>query len=376
MGKVAAAINAAISLRRAFVLTASRCWSFTLPSIKIVLSSVLLSFALALSAKGEDLPKVIRFAEVGLPSHGKPYGVGLVPLAVQQGFFEREFGKDGPKVEINYYIGTGPAINEAIAEDEADFGTYGGLPALIGLSGGVPAHVVLTRRSSVASSYVFAVHPSSPFKTVADLKGARIAVQKGTNPYMTLVQILEAAHLSETDVNIVNLQGPSAVAAFEAGSVDALFSGTSLLILRNKGAVRLIQAPRDKIEQQTSISAILVGSDFESSHPQTVARVVKVLVQICHWASQEANRDTVISYLANVGYGTAITKEEYAGPLKGRFDPTINDGIKSGFQEISHFAVTHKLVRQAPNFSGWYESKYVEAAYKDLHLQDYWKDVP
>jgi hypothetical protein len=33
-------------------------------------------------------------------------------------------------------------------------------------------------------------------------------------------------------------------------------------------------------------------------------------------------------------------------------------------------------VRQPPNFSGWYESKYVEAAYKDLHLLDYWKDVP
>jgi sulfonate transport system substrate-binding protein len=349
---------------------------FTLPSIKIILSSVLLSFAVTLSAKAEDLPKVIRFAEVGVPTHGKPYGIGLVPLAVQQGLFEREFGKDGPKIEINYYVGTGPAINEAIAENEADFGTYGGLPALIGLSGGVPAHVVLARRSSTASSYVFAVHPDAPFKTVADLKGARIAVQKGTNPYMTLVQILEAAHLSENDVNIVNLQGPSAVAAFESGSVDALFSGSSLLILRNRGAVRLIQAPRNKIEQETSIGAILVGSDFEKSYPQTVARVVKVLVQICYWASQETNHDTVISYLANVGYGREITKEEYAGSLKDRFNPTLNGGIKSGFQEISQFAVAHKLVRQAPDLSGWYESKYVDAAYKDLHLQDYWKNIP
>jgi sulfonate transport system substrate-binding protein len=357
----------------------SRCVAasgvFTLPSIKIILSSVLLSFTVALSAKAEDLPKVIRFAEVGLPSHGKPYGVGLVPLAVQQGFFEREFGKDGPKIEINYYIGTGPAINEAIAENEADFGTYGGLPALIGRSGGVPAHIVLARRSSIASSYVFAVHPNAPFKTVADLKGARIAVQKGTNPYMTLVQILEAAHLSENDVNIVNLQGPSAVAAFEAGSVDALFSGTSLLILRNKGAVRLIQAPQNELEQKTSVSAILVGNDFENRYPQTVARVVKVLVQICHWASQDANRGTVISYLANL-YGERITEEEYAGPLKDRFNPAINDRVKSGFQEISQFAVAHKLVRQAPDLSGWYESKYVDAAYKDLHLQDYWKNIP
>lgn len=345
-------------------------------SIKRLLLLAALSSVLAAGAKAEELPKVIRFAEVGLPSHGKASGIGLVPLAIQKGLFEREFGKDGPKIEINYYIGTGPAINEAIAENQADFGTYGGLPALIGLSGGVPAHVVLARRSATASSYVFAVHPDSPIKTVADLKGARIAVQKGTNPYMSLVQVLEAAHLSETDVNIVNLQGPSAVAAFEAGSVDALFSGTSLLILRKQGAVRLVQAPKNKIEQETSIGAILVGSSFEERYPQTVARVVKVLVEICYWASQEKNHDAVISYLANTGYGADITKEEYAGPLKDRFDPRINDSVKDGFEEISKFAVTHRIVRQAPNFEGWYESKYVDAAAKDLHIQGYWQNIP
>ena len=88
------------------------------------------------------------------------------------------------------------------------------------------------------------------------------------------------------------------------------------------------------MNQNTRGRDIIVGSTFEDRYPKTVARVVKVLVEICYWASQEANRDAVISYLANTGYGADITKEEYAGPLKDRFNPTINAGVKTGFGNV------------------------------------------
>ncbi|MEW6436581.1 MAG: ABC transporter substrate-binding protein [Pseudomonadota bacterium] len=346
-------------------------------AIKNLSLSLLLSFSLVPAAKAEELPQVIRFAEVGLPGQGKVNGIGLAPLAAQQGFFDREFGKGGPKIEITYYIGTGPAINEAIAENQADFGTYGGLPALIGRSGGVPAHVVLARRSAaLASSYVFAVHPDSRIKTIADLKGARIAIQKGTVPYMALVQVLEAAHLSEGDVTIVNLQGPAALAAFEAGSADALFSTSFILLLEKRTAVRLIHAPKISVVRQTSLTAILANSAFEQRYPQTVARIVKVLVDISHWASQDANRDVVLTYLASAGYGTDIAKEIYSGSLKEEFDPIVDNDVKDGFRQTSQFAVTHNMVRQAPNLDGWFEPKYVDTAVKDLHLQGYWEKQP
>ncbi len=65
----------------------------------------------------------------------------MATLAQKLGYFDKEFGKTGPKIQINYVIGTGPAINEALAQDQTDFGSYGGLPNVIGLAGGIPARL-------------------------------------------------------------------------------------------------------------------------------------------------------------------------------------------------------------------------------------------
>ena len=58
---------------------------------------------------------MIRFAEVG-GGTARPTGSGLVPLAKKLGFFDREFGKNGPQIQVNYFAGTGPAINQALAQ--------------------------------------------------------------------------------------------------------------------------------------------------------------------------------------------------------------------------------------------------------------------
>lgn len=329
-----------------------------------------------LSAQAEDLPAVIRFGEVGGASvrsdGGKPTGIGLVPLAVEKGFFDQEFGKDAPKIEVDYFSGTGPAINEALAQNEIDFGSYGGLPNVIGLAGGIPAHVVSARHYTT-TGYYLVVHPDSSLKTVEDLRGKRIAVQKGTNPYQELVLFLQSHGLEEKDVTIVNLPGAEALVAFNAGAIDAVFGSTNLLVLQDQGKARIIASTKNFSFDGTS--GFLVTDMFEKAHPETVARVVKVLTKAAWWASEESNREQLLQFISTRTFAYQYIQQEYAGSLRERYNPLINEAAIKSFEDTVKFAADHKLIRKEADetaIRSWFEPQYQQAALKELKLENYW----
>src|SRR5205823_869293 len=61
----------------------------------------------------------------------------------------------------------------------------------------------------------------SPIKTLADLKGKKIGLNRGSNVHYLLVRALEKAGLKYTDVEVVHLPPAAARAAFEKGAIDA-----------------------------------------------------------------------------------------------------------------------------------------------------------
>src|SRR3989304_6168302 len=52
--------------------------------------------------------------------------------AVEKGFFEEEFARDGIKVEYKAFTGAAPAINEALAAGSLDMAWVADIGALIG----------------------------------------------------------------------------------------------------------------------------------------------------------------------------------------------------------------------------------------------------
>ena len=339
----------------------------------------LMAFNLILSSgQAEDVPKVIHFGEVGGASihteGGKPTGQGLVLLAQAEGLFAEEFGKNGPQIDVQYFAGTGPAINEALAQGQVDFGSYGGLPNVIGLAGGIPAHIVFVRRAAT-SSYYLGVAADSPIKTVEDLRGKKIPVQKGTNPYMDLVLFLESHGLKESDYHLLNLQNSQALAAFTAGSVDALFGTTNLLQLRDQGKLRIIGDTRSLVFDGNT-SGFLATDAFAKNYPETLTRVLKVLTKAAWWESQESNREALLQFLASRSSASYDQiKSEYAGSLKDRFNPLIDETSIKSFESTTKFALDHQLIRNPVDEAGvraWFAPQYQQAALKDLNLEDYW----
>ncbi len=114
----------------------------------------------------------------------------------------------------------GPQLLEALAVGSLDFGMTGDSPPVFAQAAGKDLIYVGAEPPKPRSSAIL-VLKDAPIKTVAELKGRKVALQKGSSAHFLLVRAVEKAGLSWSDIQPVYLTPADARAAFERGSVDA-----------------------------------------------------------------------------------------------------------------------------------------------------------
>ena len=114
----------------------------------------------------------------------------------------------------------GPQLLEALAVGSVDVGAVGDSPPVFAQAAGKDIVYIGAEPPKPDSSAVL-VKPGSPLKTLADLKGKRVAAQKGSSAHFLLVQAVKKGGLQWPDIRPVYLPPADARAAFEKGAVDA-----------------------------------------------------------------------------------------------------------------------------------------------------------
>ncbi|MCR5885077.1 aliphatic sulfonate ABC transporter substrate-binding protein [Rhizobacter sp. J219] len=114
----------------------------------------------------------------------------------------------------------GPQLLEALAVGSVDFGAVGDSPPVFAQAAGKDVFYVGAEPAKPDTSALL-VRAGSPLKTLADLKGRRVAVQKGSSAHYLLVQAVKKGGLQWADIQPVYLAPADARAAFERGAVDA-----------------------------------------------------------------------------------------------------------------------------------------------------------
>jgi sulfonate transport system substrate-binding protein len=143
------------------------------------------------------------------------------PLSVLKGrgTLEKRLAPLGVTVKWTEFT-AGPVQLEALNVGSIDFGDVGEAPPIFAQAAGAPlAYVAATVPRPRAEAVI--VPKGSAIKTVADLKGKKIALNKGSNVHYLIVKLAEKHRLPYTDLNLVYLPPADARAAFEKGSVDA-----------------------------------------------------------------------------------------------------------------------------------------------------------
>src|SRR5437762_4616872 len=100
----------------------------------------------------------------------------------------------GTTVKWVYSAGSSNALN-FLQGNSIDFGSTAGSAALLSRANGNPIKVVYIYEQPEWTALVVA--KDSTAKDITDLKGKRIAAQKGTDPYFFLLRTLQASGLSQ-----------------------------------------------------------------------------------------------------------------------------------------------------------------------------------
>lgn len=327
------------------------------------------------AARAEDKPAVIRISFPGAGTGGRPISGGSFPSNAH--LFKEiddEFKADGIRIEWKFFPGAGPALNESYANGLTDvaFG-HGDLPLIVGRSTGL-RHKIVMSSGRLGSSY-FVVPASSNARSIADLKGKRLATFKGTAGQLTLYRWLDKFGLSDRDFRIISLDNDSTKAALATNDID----GTVItpFDLQARGIAKSILELRDD-PQITRPGSVWVGEDFERKYPQIVQRIVTRLVKVAYWSTQESNREKEFQAWATSGTQAYIDYKkdwESVPDLRQRLNPLLDEYYVSSITKSIEEAKKFKLIRRDVSTEGWFEPKYLDHALQELKLEAYWPQL-
>ncbi len=186
----------------------------------------------------------------------------------QKGLLEKEFAKDGIAVVWVQSAGSNKAL-EFLNAGSIDFGSSAGSAALVAKINGNPIKSIYVYSRPEWTALV--TSKDSHIAAVADLKGKRVAVTRGTDPHIFLVRALLGAGLTEKDITPVLLQHADGKTALIRGDVDA-WAGLDPMMAQAEledGARLFFRDPA-----ANTWGILNVREAFLKDHPDIVRRVL------------------------------------------------------------------------------------------------------
>jgi sulfonate transport system substrate-binding protein len=180
--------------------------------IKRWVASAMLSLAIVGATVGLSYgqDKVVR---IGFQKYGK------LVLLKSKGTLEEKLKAAGYKVVWTEFP-SGPPLLEALNVGAIDFGNTGEAPPIFAQAAGAPIQYVAYEPPAPTGEAIL-VPKDSKVSSVADLRGKKVALNKGSNVHYLLVKALEKAGVKYSEIEPVFLAPADARAAFERGAVDA-----------------------------------------------------------------------------------------------------------------------------------------------------------
>ena len=255
----------------------------------IALSSAALALAtglLATPAQAQSSAGNLKEVRIGYQKYGT-----LVILKAR-GTLDKRLADKGIAVKWTEFP-FGPPLLEAINVGSIDVGTVGESPPVFAQAAGADL-VYVGNEPPAPGAEALLVPKDSPIRSVAELKGKKIAVAKGSNANYLLVKLLENAGLKYSDVEVVYLAPADARAAFESGRVAAWSIWDPFLAAAEKQlSARVLADGRGAVANH---QFYLAARAFAEKHPEVVHILLEELDKIDQWGKQ--NPQEVAKFLA------------------------------------------------------------------------------
>lgn len=218
---------------------------------------------------------------------------GILVVARQQEALEKRLKTLGVTnvrwVEFQF----GPPLLEALSSGAVDIGAVGDAPPILAQSAG--ANLVYVA-SAPATQNAILVPKDSPIKTVADLKGKKIAFGKGSSSHNLVVQALKQGGVKYSEIEPAFLAPADAAAAFATNRVDAwAIWDPYYAIAQKRHDARALVTTQNGLG---SHSFYLANKSFADANPEVLSAALDELRKVTAWATK--NRDKLASVTAEV----------------------------------------------------------------------------
>jgi sulfonate transport system substrate-binding protein len=247
---------------------------------------------------------------------------GTLNVVKAEGSFQKALAARGISVTWILFP-AGPQLLEALNGGSIDLGNAGEAPPIFAQAAGANL-VYFGNQPPFPKGEGVLVKKDSPIQNVSDLKGKRVAFNRGSNVHFFLVKLLEKNGLNLDDIKPVFLAPADAWAALEGGSVDAwvIWDPFMTAAIERSGA-RILQ---DAEGIAANREFFLADRHFAEAHQDILRAVHDAVNRSGTWV-------------------TTKTEEvaRYLGPQLGMSEEVVTKVIRAqpwGFQPISDQVVS------------------------------------
>ncbi len=254
------------------------------------------------------LPKEVRI--------GFQKGSAVQVLARKQEVIEKRLKALGvPSVKwVEFQFG--PPMLEALGAGAIDLGSVGDTPPVFAQAGGSDLVYVAANPSA---QHAVLVQKNSPIKSVAELKGKKVAFGKGSSAQNVTIKALATAGLGFQDIVPTYLSPADATAAFNGGNIDVwVVWDPYYAIAQERYGARVIADTTDK--RLASASYYMASKDFATRYPAALSAVLDEIGKVTVWSGQ--HRDELAAIAAEAtgidvkSWSAAFARAEFTfGPV-------------------------------------------------------------
>ncbi len=258
-------------------------------------------------------------------------------VARQQQLFEQQF----PGVQVAWKeFPAGPQMLEALAVGAIDFGAVGNTPPVFAQAAGKDLKYI-GYEVVPQNAQALLIPADSSIRTLADLKGKRIAVQKGSSAHELLAKVLQKAGLSWQDIQPIWLPPADARAAFDKQSIDAWSIWEPYL-----SAAELDAKAKVLIDGQAfarTYSFYIANPQFIEQHPGATEKILQSLNTADQWILQHQQQALKI-YQQSTGLKQNIAQRVIDKRLKPSPIYSLKPEVVQAQQEIADLFQQVKLI--------------------------------
>lgn len=246
-------------------------------------------------------PKPTHVVQIGYQKFGAPFLLKSRSAGLDQRLEEKSAKADWKEFKH------GPAVLEAIKAKEVDIGYVGETPPVFAQAGGID-FVYVASDPPAPQAEALIVRKESPLKSLRDLKGKKVALNRGSNVHYLLVRALESVKLSLSDIEVVYLAPGDARPAYDTGKVDAWVIWDPFLAAAENAGSRQLANGEGLVDNRLFYVA---RRQFAEEHPELLRATLDEFQALSEWESKNPEASSkILTESSGVAYEALLLSEK------------------------------------------------------------------